>query len=150
MIAIVCGGRNYTNDARIRQILDAAVERMGLSTIIEGGATGADTLAREWALARGDVSVIEVPADWSRGKGAGHARNSIMLTMLQRSDDNKAVIAFPGGPGTANMVKIAGFATRGRDAAEIRIIEVDRRPRVLNRHTDAHLINGSTAVYVGR
>jgi hypothetical protein len=144
MIAIICGGRAYgalaaneprtaeaierieREQTRLTQILDAAVDRLGLHTIIEGGASGADRLAYEWAERRGDIGVIEVPADWSKGKGAGHARNSIMLTMLQRSDEAKAVIAFPGGAGTANMVKIAGFATRGRDAVDIRIIEVDK------------------------
>lgn len=124
MIAIVCGGRDYTNAERVNQILDAAVDRMGLNMVIEGAATGADTLAKEWALARGNISIIDVPADWSQGKSAGHARNQMMLTMMLRSDDDKAVIAFKGGRGTAHMVGCCEGANRTQNA-RIRIIKVD-------------------------
>jgi hypothetical protein len=115
MMAIVCGGRDYDNEARVKLILDAAVERLGLHTIIEGGARGADTLAKEWAVARGDVSWIEVPANWEIGAKAGPARNQMMLAILLREEGDKAVIAFPGGAGTAHMCRIA-------EKAGIRII----------------------------
>src|SRR5262249_6174575 len=107
MIAIVCGGRDYANAERVTRVLDAAVDRLGLHTIIEGGAKGADELAGAWAKARGDISLIEVPADWSQGKGAGLARNNLMMAIMQRGDGSpadleleRAVIAFPGGTGT--------------------------------------------------
>lgn len=108
MIAIVCGGRDYANEARLRTVLDAAVTRRGLDTIIEGEATGADTLARQWAEARGDIGVIAVAADWGgHGASAGPRRNKLMLDILVGGDDKRrarCVIAFPGGRGTGNMV----------------------------------------------
>lgn len=107
MIAIVCGGRDYDNAVRVKQVLDAAVERRGLDTIIEGEARGADWLARQWAEARGDIGIIAVPAAWERdGSNAGPIRNKLMLDILLGGDDPRrprCVIAFAGGRGTGNM-----------------------------------------------
>lgn len=106
--AIVCGGRDYSDAMRVAKVLDAAVERMGLHTIIEGESKGADTLAREWALARGDISVTAVPAQWdAHGKSAGPIRNTFMLDYLTMSEGAQCVIAFPGGKGTADMISQA-------------------------------------------
>lgn len=123
MIAIVCGGRDYSNAQRLAQVLDAAVVRLGLECIIEGAEPkGADTLAHEWAKARGDIRWIRVPADWdSSPKGAGPIRNRLMLDILQAAPPGSeiAVIAFPGGRGTANMVTQA----RGKS---VKVIEIDK------------------------
>lgn len=119
MMAIITGGRDYTRADRVAQVLDAAIERMGLWCIIQGESAGADALAKEWAISRRSISMISVPADWSVGKSAGAIRNKLMLRILQGHDGDKAVIGFPGGVGTANMLAQA----RG---AGIRIIEIDR------------------------
>lgn len=130
MIAIVCGGRDYTDAARVAKILDAAVTRLGLDTIIEGECpteVNADKLARDWAKARGDVAVIEVPAETVKGKFQGPARNQLMLAILTRGDEPRdlGLFAFPGGDGTAHMVKIAkGWNKRAPDDKQIRIIEL--------------------------
>lgn len=113
MKAIVCGGRDYHDVYRICRILDAAVERLGLSAIVEGGSDGADLIARGWAKERG-VPCQSFPADWqTEGRTAGPIRNRRMIHEA-RPD---AVIAFPGGLGTADMVRQA-------KAAGIRVIEV--------------------------
>lgn len=115
-VAIICGGRDYADRARVAKVLDAAVERMGLHTIIVGRAPGADTLAEEWAMARPDISVIACPADWDgwEAKGnrnaAGPARNKLMLRVLEGTEDEKRVLAFSGGTGTENMIDLAGRA----------------------------------------
>lgn len=123
MIAIVCGGRDYTDAARLRFILDQAVIKLGLDTIIEGECptpVNADKLARKWAEDTGKCSVIAVPAETIDGKFQGPARNNLMLAMLLRSEDEKAVIAFRPGPGngTRHMVGIA-------ERAGVRVIKVD-------------------------
>ena len=119
MIAIVCGGRGYTDADRVRAVLDAAVARKGLHTVIEGEARGADTLARDWALARGDIGVIGVEADWKGdGNDAGPIRNRLMLAILLAGPErSRCVIAFKGGNGTANMIAQA----RG---AKVEVFEV--------------------------
>jgi hypothetical protein len=104
---LVCGGRDYQNRARVHQILNAAVERLGLDAVVQGGATGADLLAKEWATAR-RLQCETFHADWrGLGDAAGPIRNKRML------DEGKPdlVIAFPtpGEPnkGTNGMIKLA-------------------------------------------
>lgn len=122
MIAIVCGGRDYTDADRVRVVLDAAVARKGLHTVIEGECpteVNADKLAREWALARGDIGVIAVPG-WkdASGRFCGPERNARMLAILLAGPERaRAVIAFNGGNGTANMIAQA----RG---AKVEVFEV--------------------------
>lgn len=100
---LVCGGRTYADRGRLFAELDALRKSFGILCIIEGGAQGADRLAREWALANGqDTWTIE--ADWKKhGRAAGPIRNQRML------DEAKPdrVLAFPGGKGTADMLRRA-------------------------------------------
>lgn len=120
-IAIVCGDHRYEDRERVNKVLDAAVERLGVHTVIVGrrGTTdlttgkairGADLLAEEWAMARPDISVIAVPGDWEGlGKRAGPVRNKLMLSILHGGDDpDRYVLAFEGGDCTGHMVDIAG------------------------------------------
>jgi hypothetical protein len=103
---LVCGGRDYTDRARVERILDRVHSERGIAAIIQGAARGADQLAAEWGWDRG-VTVCSYAADWqAHGKKAGAIRNQRMI------DEGKpsAVIAFPGGTGTADMVR------RSRDA----------------------------------
>jgi hypothetical protein len=97
MILSVCGGR-FFNDY---EALCAAMRELSFSPeiIIEGGARGADSLARGCALENG-VHWAEVPALWTNyHKAAGGLRNSAML--LLKPD---YCLAMPGGGGTADMV----------------------------------------------
>ena len=97
MKVLVCGGRNYADRKKVFEILDAIQPKP--DCIIEGGAKGADRLAREWA-ANAFVRVETYDADWKRyGHAAGPLRNKRML--IEGEPD--LVIAFPGGRGTANM-----------------------------------------------
>lgn len=100
---LVCGGRDYDDRERVFQILDVAHEANPIVLLIHGGASGADALADEWQRSR-RVRTRRYNADWlHHGKAAGPIRNQLML------DDGKPhmVIAFPGGRGTADMVRRA-------------------------------------------
>lgn len=99
MIALVCGGRNYSN----REELYSVLEEHAPNCIVHGGADGADRLAGEWAI-ENRVPEIIVPAQWKGyGKVAGPVRNQWMIQFIKVS----RVIAFPGGPGTEDMIKKA-------------------------------------------
>jgi hypothetical protein len=101
---LVCGGRNYTDRERVFAVLDRFHKEVPIGTLIHGAASGADTLAGEWAAAHPSVAVRAFPARWvSEGRIAGTLRNARML----READPHAVIAFPGGAGTADMVRRA-------------------------------------------
>jgi hypothetical protein len=99
---LVCGGRDYNDRDRVFSILDVAHAANPIIELIHGAASGADKLADEWA--DGKVAIHAFPAPWETlGHRAGPIRNQKML------DEGKPdmVIAFPGGAGTADMVKRA-------------------------------------------
>ena len=104
MRIIVTGGRDYADEATIRLALEYLRDRCGGITVIQGGATGADALARAWASGQDGVSVVTVPANWTKyRKSAGPIRNKIMLDQCKPD----FVLAFPGGRGTRHMTNIA-------------------------------------------
>lgn len=83
------------------------------TVIITGCAPGADRCADGWAVCNW-TQLLEFPADWrTHGKAAGPIRNQRML------DEGKpdVVIAFPGGRGTADMVRRA-------ERAGVRVVRV--------------------------
>lgn len=97
---LVCGGRWYAGRAALFNVLDRAHADQPISLIIHGAASGADSLAGEWAAARG-VRVESYPAAWNvHGRRAGPIRNGRML----RKGKPDIVFAFPGGDGTADMI----------------------------------------------
>lgn len=95
---IVCGGRAYRDKAFLDKFLSDFLISVDFDVLIEGGALGADRLAREWAMRTG-VHVATVNAKWNHGKGAGSSRNRAMLALKPGY-----VVAFPGGRGTQNMM----------------------------------------------
>ncbi len=101
MRVLVTGGRDFTDAAMVQAALDPLAA--DIEVLIEGGARGADTLAREWAKAHG-IPWQTYEANWKRyGRRAGPIRNQKML------DEGypDLVVAFPGGKGTADMVRRA-------------------------------------------
>jgi hypothetical protein len=104
---LVTGGRDYGNVGAVWAALDGLRFEHGRITVIQGGAAGADRLAREWCFAQPSCHLINEPADWlHHGKAAGPIRNHRML------DEHKPdlVLAFPGGRGTADMCRRARAA----------------------------------------
>lgn len=96
---IVTGGRDYTDKETIERVLAQLPHD---SVIVHGAAPGADTLAH-LAAKRLGLKVEPHPAKWKQhGKRAGILRNREML-----GAGADAVIAFPGGNGTADMKRIA-------------------------------------------
>jgi hypothetical protein len=100
---LVCGGRDYTDRAAVYDALDRLHTRRGIAAVIQGMARGADTLAFEWATTHG-VQVCSFPAEWNTdGRAAGFLRNRRMIA----EGKPDAVVAFPGGAGTADMIRAA-------------------------------------------
>lgn len=115
---LVCGGRNFNEEEFIFDYLDYKSSKFThTATIINGYASGADKIARDWALDRG-YSVEDYPADWNDidhpdaiiainkwgkvyNRNAGFIRNQKMLEYGKP----ELVIAFPGGGGTQDMVE---------------------------------------------
>jgi len=99
---LVCGGRDFNDYAFMEKRLNEFMNTYGKFAIISGGARGADSLAVAYGRANG-LAVIEVQANWDfYGKPAGSIRNKWMLDLCNPS----YAIAFPGGVGTAHMIKL--------------------------------------------
>ena len=113
---LICGSRDMPNTPEMLELIkDAIRDVMDLNyfeidTIIQGGARGADALAKVAAKEMA-IKSIEFPADWNTlGKAAGHIRNQEMLNYLVEGKGYKYLIAFYPKkgitPGTKHMVRI--------------------------------------------
>lgn len=114
MRVLVCGSRHF-ND---RKLLDETLDGIEITTIIEGEARGADTLARQYAEGRG-LDVLPFPALWNEhGRAAGPIRNKQML--VEGKPDLVVAFRGPNSRGTQNMInqaEKAGIETRIIDIA---------------------------------
>lgn len=127
MNLLVCGGRdckrhevwNWLEQNAFAEIAHATgcYSSVTLEKLIHGGARGADEGAADWGRSEG-IKVTGYAANWRKhGKSAGPIRNQKML------DEGKPdiVIAFPGGKGTADMLRRA-------EAAGIPVIQAKFNP----------------------
>lgn len=111
-LIVVTGGRNYSNRDAARMALGNAEWRNGNPLeevmVLSGGANGLDSLALEWAF-DASVNAIRMPAQWIRhGRKAGMLRNQAMIELSRtfwRDGWCVLYIGFPGGVGTADMVR---------------------------------------------
>lgn len=93
MKTIIAGGRDYQLTEADRQRLDT----QGISEVVCGGCSGADTGGFNWGWSR-DIPVKTFVADWkAHGKAAGPIRNAEMARYAERC------ILLPGNRGTASM-----------------------------------------------
>lgn len=110
---LVCGSRDWTDYAYICEVLDRLYAVYKFDLIIHGDSgkynsrhvavKGVDCLAGRWCVDRGVQQVI-LPANWTGlGDAAGMRRNRLMHDWLHPD----LVVAFSGGVGTANMMRIA-------------------------------------------
>lgn len=123
---LICGGRNYSSSDAWnwleKHLADEVGDRLRLSrfliaTVIHGGARGADEGAASWGESE-HCKVVAYPADWKKhGKAAGPIRNRKMAT----EGKPDVLVAFPGGAGTANMIRTA-------EECGIPVIRVEDRP----------------------
>ncbi|MHB8284379.1 MAG: DUF2493 domain-containing protein [Caulobacteraceae bacterium] len=126
MRVLVCGGRDYQDRRSVYAALDEALadpdcdQQMPVAgaLVIHGNCrTGADAFADDWAIANWCPTLIFY-ADWHlHGKAAGPIRNQQMID----GGEPDLVLAFPGGRGTADMVR------RAR-AAGIKVREIPTPP----------------------
>lgn len=113
MRVLVCGGREFSDMLKMTSVLFRPVRDKEYTHLICGGAAGADSLAIKFAEIC-SIPITVYYANWlEQGKSAGPKRNQKML------DEGKPdlVIAFPGGRGTADMVRRA-------EKAGIKVIKV--------------------------
>lgn len=118
MIVVVTGGRYFgsvstpsaegrASGYRARKFLTDTLDKLhnqsGIDILVQGGADGADSLARKWAD-RCRVVCVNYPANRTDGKEAGPVRNAKMLRFAESlrifSGTTLAVVAFTGDDST--------------------------------------------------
>lgn len=93
MKTIIAGGRYY----QLTQDDCIALQDVGITEVVSGCQTGADTGGEEWAKVN-RLPIKPFPADWDRlGHAAGPIRNRQMAQYAE------AVVLFPGDRGTQSM-----------------------------------------------
>lgn len=106
MKTAIVGSRSFKDNAEAErqyyQVLDSLLNSVERETIISGGAAGPDKWAEQYAKDRGYSLIIHYP-DWSKGKGAGYARNRLII------GDAERVLVFWDGrsKGTMNDIALA-------------------------------------------
>jgi hypothetical protein len=101
---LVTGGRDYWDRRAVTYWLGWADGYLHPETpvLVHGDARGADRLAAQVAATDLRWRTVAVPADWkAHGRGAGLRRNQRMLDQYPV----RFCLAFPGGNGTADMVR---------------------------------------------
>lgn len=123
---LVCGGRTFAAEVDgkpmalvlrerqfMREILHPLlIDRFDMDVaVITGGAPGADTYAEQIADEL-TLPIVRHKANWKRaGNAAGPMRNQLMLEEWKPT----MIVAFPGGRGTADMIRrstVAGIEVK--------------------------------------
>lgn len=102
MKVLICGGRDFRDRDFIRKVLDHQHHCIAFTHLIHGNCEGVDRIAARWAEENGVQGVACAAQWWKHGKAGGPMRNRRMLELQP-----DLVIAFPGGRGTADMVRQA-------------------------------------------
>lgn len=115
-LAIV-GSRNFTDYSLFKQVVSTFLEEFKSEfpdfdyssiTIVSGGAQGADSLAKKFAI-ENNYPLIVFPPDWNKyGKAAGPIRNTLIVNECTH------LIAFPSkdGSGTQDSINKAENAKK--------------------------------------
>lgn len=103
LVVVGAGSRYQQNRDAVFLAMDNIHAETPIGRLVQGGCEGTDELLDAWALSKG-IDRATYPAYWDTfGRSAGPRRNSEMLS----KENPDAVIAFPGGSGTADLVKKA-------------------------------------------
>lgn len=109
MKVIIAGGRDFVGHHKHLLWLDRIhtdfyYRDLDIEEVVSGAASGADEFGEKWAENM-DIPVVRFYPDWEGcGKLAGPMRNRAMLDYV---GTDGALIVFPGGRGTADIVRQA-------------------------------------------
>lgn len=126
MYVLITGGRKYNRPHHLRAVLDRLHKERKFTYLGHGDATGADHMAHSWAKAAG-VQPVAMEALWDffpSGK-AGTIRNKAMYDF--KTPD--LIVAFSGGVGTANMMRIGNLG--GTEVIDVEDINLDNPDRIV-------------------
>jgi hypothetical protein len=101
---VIAGSRTIKNYACLTETVDRVLKVdpdfiAKIEEVVSGTAIGPDQLGERWAQ-QNDIPIKRMPADWSKGRGAGHIRNAEMAKYA-----DIGIILWDGvSPGTRGMI----------------------------------------------
>lgn len=126
MIVLITGGRDYRNEREMFAVLDRLHSERKFTYLVHGDAIGADQMSHRWAKKNGVQPVAcEAMWDFHPKKTAGTIRNKAMYDFAKPD----VVVAFSGGVGTANMMRVAGLG--GTEVIDVEDIDLDNPDRIM-------------------
>lgn len=103
---LIAGSRTFEDRELLYRVADEVLagER---AVIVEGGARGADSLAKDYALERG-LDLVEFKADWKQyGRAAGPKRNDEMVDYIKEKDGEALYFWDEESKGTKQCIESA-------------------------------------------
>jgi hypothetical protein len=101
MHVIIAGSRDFTDYSRLCEFINLCPWQSKITTIISGGARGTDYLGEIYAKDNNLLIERYLP-DWTKGKGAGYARNIVMADKA----DGLIAVHINNSKGTQHMINI--------------------------------------------
>lgn len=105
---LVAGSRDFTDTETFDDVMEYETDGVTADlVIVEGGAKGVDTMAKEWARENG-AEYVEIKPEWGKyGKAAGPKRNDKMVELV-REKGGKALYFWNGeSKGTRQCIESA-------------------------------------------
>jgi hypothetical protein len=121
LIAAVIGSRSF-NDY---DLLERTLDQYQITSIVSGGASGADSLAEHYAKKR-NITIRVIKPDWSLGRHAGMLRN----TEIVESSD--IVFAFWDGQSKGTLDSIKKAARLNKQCVLIQTVRPEPSPKYHN------------------
>jgi predicted Rossmann fold nucleotide-binding protein DprA/Smf involved in DNA uptake len=124
MVFGVVGSREFTDYSFMKKTLDYYLEIGSIDKIISGGARGADTLAKKYAMDN-EIPFQEFIAEWEQyGKSAGFIRNEKIVNNIDM------LVAFPvkgiENKGTMHSIRLAQKQNKDVVICEYEFDETER------------------------
>jgi hypothetical protein len=103
-VIVVTGSRNFSDESFVFSVL----RKIDFETMYVGDASGVDYIAAKFAR-ENNRNLVVFSANWKEfGRSAGPKRNLEMLKAAKdKNNEDLALLAFPGGKGTANCISLA-------------------------------------------
>lgn len=104
---LIAGSRTFNDRETFEKVITEIMGEKAEVTIVEGGAAGADSLARDFANEH-NIPFIEFKPDWKKyGRAAGPKRNDAMVAFIEEHSGSALYFWDEESKGTKQCIESA-------------------------------------------